>query len=210
VLLTSKPSSPGASPPSHLLQQQHAKGSSGSGSSSSNNIREFAPVDPELYPLRMPSAFALESDRHPRRLLKNLAFRSGGGLLRQVRRAARLGSRNGNRGSGARALVALEDFFVRHHHAMLSSDPDLVVRSLETMRDDRTTALNALQDLTMTLPYAEPVRRACEAAREETQRCMAALADRHDRHPSGSPSLSAAAAALNARDPLWDRSNLLY
>ena len=174
-------------------------------------LRPFAAVDTELYTLRSLSPAELVLQRHPRRLLPHLAFR--GPLLSLVRRAARLAARNGNSASGARAMVALEDFFARYHHALLSPDVELAVRSLQTMRDTRATALNALQDLSLTVPIAlgGPMRQAAEAARNETQRCMAALADRHA--PSLSPSLSAAASAWSApqaHDPQHSRPNSLF
>jgi len=160
----------------------------------------FASLDPELYTLRLPGTAELERDRRPSRgALRHLAFRGGGRLLSLVRRAARLGARNGNSASGARALAALEDFFARHHRAMLSPDADLAARTLEAMRDTRVVALNALQDLTLTVPIAlaVPIRAACEAARIETQRCLAAVADLHSSSGTA-PGLAAVASTIVA------------
>lgn len=151
----------------------------------------FAPVDPELYTLRAPAPPDLVHDPRPRRTLRHLALR--GPLLDVVRKAARLGARNGNTASGARAMVALEDFFARYHRALLSKDAEFAARTLETLRDTRAVALNAIEDLALTVPLSlgRPVRAASEAARAETLRCMSTLAAKHA--PSLSPALASAA-----------------
>ena len=95
--------------------------------------------------------------------------------------------------SRQRALVALEDFFIRYHWALVSADdalrvrrasgPDtdgLLSRTLAIMCDTRVVALNALEDITFVVPLstAGPVRRAVEAARRETLACLEVLATR--------------------------------
>ena len=161
------------------------------GLSSGHVLPPFAPIDSELYTLRVPLSPELVLQRRPRQALKHLA--SHGDLIDRVLRAARLGARNGNSGSGSRALASLEDFFARYHRALVSRDPALASRTLETLRDTRVVALNALTDLTMTVPLAlgGPIEAAIERARSETLRCMSALAARHA--PSGSPALRSAA-----------------
>lgn len=198
-----------ASPPASSLM---AGGGGVDGSSSgrgggergggSTCLPPFAPIDPVLYTLRAPSPTDLVHLETPRRALRHLALRRGGKLFGVVRRAALLGARNGNAASGTRVLAALEDFFARYHRALASDDPNLAARTLEVLRDTRIVALNAVEDLAMTVPLAlgRPVRTASDAVRSETLLCMATLASKHA--PSMSPSLKAGAwAAPLAHDP---------
>ena len=158
--------------------------------------RQFASMDPELYTLRAPigadarAAWIDGPEALARGELRNLALR--GTLCAVVRRAARLGSRNGNAASGVRAMAALEDFFARYHRALLSSDVDYAARTLDVLRDTRVVALNALQEVLLSVPpdLGKRVLKATDAARTETLRCMSTLAVRHA--PRGSPTLDAA------------------
>lgn len=126
---------------------------------------------------------------------KHLALRRGGRLLRLVSRASAIGVRRANSASGDRAVSALEDFFMRYHWALLRADDaiaarpaglsrpdtsDLISRTLAVLCDTRTVALNALQEITFTipLPLAGPVTRAVAAVREETLMCLEILVDR--------------------------------
>ena len=168
---------------------------------------EFAAIDSELYTLRVSPRLPLE--RQPRRALKHLA--SHGDLIDRVLRAARLAARNGSAGSGTRALSALEDFFARYHRSLASDDAALAARTLEVLRDTRASALNAINDLTFSVPAAlgGPIEAAREAVRKETLRCMATLATKHA--PSRSPALGAAAwSAPLPLDPGRERSNSLF
>jgi hypothetical protein len=167
----------------------------------------FAPLDPELYTLRVPYTpqakaawIASSDDGAARSQLRNLSLRSRG-LLVAVRKAARLGSRNGNSASGVRAMAALEDFFSRYHRAVLSSDADFAARTLDTLRDTRVVALNALNDvfLTVPAPLGGRVLRAMDTARDETLRCMSTLVSRHA--ASGSPTMAAASARWGSPSP---------
>jgi hypothetical protein len=179
------------------------------GLSSGHVLPPFAPIDSELYTLRVPLSPELVLQRRPRQALKHLALH--GDLIDRVLRAARLGARNGNSGSGSRALASLEDFFARYHRALVSRDPALASRTLETLRDTRVVALNALTDLTMTVPLAlgGPIEAAIERARSETLRCMGVLAARHA--PSGSPALrSAAWSTPLPHDPARALPNVLW
>ena len=164
------------------------------GSAKKKKSSEFAPVDPSLYTLRtIPTdAIDLKDVDGLSRALRHLSLRNGGKLLDKVRKASIVGSRNGNRGSGTKALVTLEDFFNRYHRALASEDPDLARRTLEVLRDTRTVALNAIEDLTFTVPLAlsKPIREASESVRAETLECMSTLVLKHS--PSLSPSLRAA------------------
>jgi hypothetical protein len=133
---------------------------------------------------------------------KHLYLRKGGSLAEKVHRAAVLGSRNGNSGSGTKAIVTLEDFFNRYHRALVSSDPDLAKRTLEVLRDTRTIALNAIEDLAFTVPISlsKPIRIASEAARSETLECMSTLVMKHA--PSMSPGLSASMSQWASPRPI--------
>ena len=159
-----------------------------------NNKRKspssFAPIDPSLYTLRMPLISSIDISML-RKNFKHLYLRKGGSLAKKVHKAVVLGSRNGNNGSGTKAIVTLEDFFIRYHRALVSSDPDLAKRTLEVLRDTRVVALNAIEDLAFTVPIAlsKPIRIASEAARTETLECMSTLAMKHA--PALSPGLSA-------------------
>ena len=165
----------------------------------------FASIDAELYTLRVPAtaearaAWIDAPAASARGQLRNLALR--GPLLDLVRRAARLGSRNGNSASGVRAKAALEDFFARYGRAMLSRDASYAARTLDVLRDTRAVALNALNDVSLSVPPSLGRRalRAIDAAREETLRCMTRLAERHA--PSRLPELAAAAARWAAPAP---------
>lgn len=166
-------------------------------------------MDAELYTLRAREG----GTRH-------VALRRGGELLRRVRRAAALGTERGNTASGARALVALEDFFMRYHWALLKADEalsagtrghegpdtgDLVSRTLSTMRDTRAVALNALAEIAfaLPLPLAGPVRRAVAATRAETLACLEVLATRLARaDPVAAQVASAAWRGPTPHDPL--------
>jgi hypothetical protein len=156
----------------------------------------FAPLDAQLYTLRVPdvatsrAAWIDAPEAAARGQLRHLALR--GRLMGVVRRAARLGARNGNSTSGVRAMAALEDFFSRYHRALLSSDAEYAARTLGTLRDTRAVALNALHDISLSVPIdlGERVLMATDAAREETLRCMSTLAAHHA--PSGSPALAVA------------------
>ena len=158
------------------------------------NNKEFAPVDPTLYSLRTihPDEIDLKDPDGIARTFRHLSFRRGGKLLEKVRRASLMGARNGNKASGTKALATLEDFFNRYHRALASEDPDLAKRTLEVLRDTRSVALNAIEDLSFTVPLAlaRPIRQASESVRSETLECMSTLVLKHS--PSLSPSLRAA------------------
>lgn len=155
--------------------------------------REFAPIDPSLYTLRTvpPEEIDLKDVDSLRNHFRHLALRNDGKLLDKVRKASLVGARNGNRGSGTKALVSLEDFFNRYHRALASKDPELAKRTLEVLRDTRTVALNAVEDLSFTVPLAlsKSIREASESVRAETLECMSTLVLKHS--PSLSPSLRA-------------------
>lgn len=185
-------------------------GDGGSSSSSSSSSRPAAAgpivMDPELYTMRA------------RGCTKHLALRRDGLLLRLVRRAASIGSRRGNSASGDRAIAALEDFFMRYHWALLRADDailsrptpgpdttDLISRTLATLSDTRTIALNCIQEITFNIPLAMagPVTRAVSAVREETLMCLEVLVDRlAQSDPVAAQVASAAWRGPTPHDPL--------
>ena len=158
-----------------------------------------ASVDPELYTLRV--SRVRDSRSGVVGNTRNLALRIRGRLEAEVRKAARLGSRNGNAASGVKAMSALEDFFSRYHRAVLSNDAEFAARTLDVLRDTRAVALNALNDISMTVPspIGGRVLKAIDLARDETLRCMSTLVARHA--ASGSPTMAAAAGRWNSPTP---------
>ena len=158
-----------------------------------------ASVDPDLYTLRVSSVKDSRSGVVGN--TRNLALRIRGRLEAEVRKAARLGSRNGNAASGVKAMSALEDFFSRYHRAVLSNDAEFAARTLDVLRDTRAVALNALNDISMTVPspIGGRVLKAIDLARDETLRCMSTLVARHA--ASGSPTMAAAAGRWNSPTP---------
>lgn len=170
-----------------------------------DDMPPFAPIDRELYTLRVPEIrgrgwIDSSNDRAARSELRNLALRSRN-LINVVRKAARLGARNGNTASGVKAMSALEDFFSRYHRAILSGDPEYAARTLEVLRDTRVVALNALNDVSLTVPQLLGGRalHAIDLTRDETLRCMSTLVARHA--ASGSPDMAAAAGQWSSPSP---------
>lgn len=187
------------------LNERHERHERLDGTDKSKTIN-VSPIDPSLYTLKMlNSGGSIHSLRKTKQAFKHLSLRKGGSLVDKVHRAALLGSKNGNNGSGTKAMAALEDFFSRYHRALMSSSPELAQRTLEVLRDTRVVALNAIEDLAFTVPIAlsAPVRIASEAVRSETLECMSTLVLKHS--PSMSPSLRASMsqwASPRPHDPI--------
>lgn len=86
-----------------------------------------------------------------------------------------------NRGAVWRIVAVLEDFYARCDAAMLDEDGGMARRTLRTLLDTRAEALNALHSLSYAVPNSlqRPLDEARHTVRRDTQRCLAALGNRH-------------------------------
>jgi hypothetical protein len=158
----------------------------------------FAPIDAEMYGLRVPSPLDARSIPTPHLLRRSKS------LLRVIRRAIRIGTLNGSSAAAIRLVSALEDFFLRVDDAYerTPSLEPLSRMTFETLRDGRSVALSALQEIGLAVPEvrASPIRDAERVVLSETTRAMRLLRDRliastGDRTSAYARSISVSASA---------------
>lgn len=139
----------------------------------SRSAGRFAPVDAEMYGLRLPGPYQAHSIPTPHLLKRPAPF------IRAIKRIVRLGAMNGSVAATTRLVGALEDFFTRSDNAMVRPLDPLSHMTFGTLRDGRATALAALQELGLSVPEvrAGAVRSAERAVVVETTRTMRLLRD---------------------------------
>lgn len=170
----------------------------------SRSAGAFAPIDAEMYGLRLPNPYQAKNVPTPHLLKRPRPF------VKAIHRATRLGAKNGSAAASTRLVGALEDFFTRVDNAMalpLPADP-LAHMTFGTLRDGRAAALSALQELGFSVPEvnAKPLRAAERAVVAETTRAMRLLRDHYLKKRPGSPwvAVAAEAAGCDARPVPFD------
>jgi hypothetical protein len=153
----------------------------------------FAPIDADMYGLRLPGPYKARAIPTPHLLRRPKPF------LRALRRVLRIADMTGSTAAATRLVGALEDFFSRADRVIV--DP-LAPMAFGTLRDARAAALAALQELGFAVPEvrAGPVRAAEAAVIAETTRTMRSLRDRliassGDRNAAFARSVAVAAEA---------------
>jgi hypothetical protein len=169
----------------------------------SRSAGRFAPVDAEMYGLRLPGPYQARSIPTPHLLRRPRA------LVRAVQRVVRLAAKNGSAAASTRLVGALEDFFTRVDNAMANPVDALSHMTFGTLRDGRAAALAALQELGFAVPEvrAGPVRAAERAVVAETTRAMRLLRDHWTAKPSPlakGVAVAAEAAGCDARPVPYD------
>jgi len=130
----------------------------------------FAPVDAEMYGLRLPDPYRANKIPTPHLLKRPDEF------VRVVKRVVRIAMMNGSAAAATRLVGALEDFFTRADPSKTNS---LSHMTFGTLRDVRAVAMAALQEIGFTVPEvrSRPVREAEKAVVSETTRTMRILRD---------------------------------
>lgn len=143
--------------------------------SESRSAGMFAPVDAEMYGLRLPDPYRARNIPTPYLLKRPDRF------VRAIKRVIRIATLNGSAAAATRLVGALEDFFTRADNEMTLSSKNnpLSHMTFGTLRDVRAVALAALQEIGFTVPEvrSRAVREAEKAVVSETTRTMRLLRD---------------------------------